>query len=82
MRDAKQSERIVNKRTLQKIDWKMKTSHLAIIVILSISVMDGTGIAFAQQPLLDFYNNSQMVLVGKVISLSQVPTTLNDSSQS
>ncbi|MGH2611759.1 MAG: hypothetical protein ACRDFB_01765, partial [Rhabdochlamydiaceae bacterium] len=41
-----------------------------------------TGIAFAQQPLLDFYNNSQMVLVGKVISLSQVPTTLNDSSQS
>ncbi|MGH2612936.1 MAG: hypothetical protein ACRDFB_07795, partial [Rhabdochlamydiaceae bacterium] len=60
----------------------MKTLHLAIIVILSISMMVSTGIAFAQQPLLDFYNNSQMVLVGKVISLSQVPTTLNDSSQS
>lgn len=35
--------------------------------------------AFAEQPLLDYYNNSELVLVGKVISLSQVQSTIPSS---
>ena len=53
----------------------MKTSHLSIIVISIVAF--SSSLAYAEQPLLDFYNNSQLVLVGKVISLSQVPTTSN-----
>lgn len=56
----------------------MKTIHLAIIAILSL-VIFSSSLAYAEQPLLDFYNNSHLVLVGKIISLSQVPTTSNPS---
>jgi hypothetical protein len=35
----------------------------------------------ASQPLLDSYNNSDLVLVGKIISLSQVATTTSSLSQ-
>ncbi|MDE1766798.1 MAG: hypothetical protein KGI27_11085 [Thaumarchaeota archaeon] len=48
---------------------------MIILCLLEIHV------AYASQPLLDWYNNSEMVLVGKVISLSQVPATTNSSSQ-
>ncbi|HJT10335.1 MAG TPA: hypothetical protein VJ771_06070 [Candidatus Nitrosotalea sp.] len=62
----------------------MKTRHISIIFISIISgiVLVNTNLAYAEQPLLDFYNNSQLVLVGKVLSLSQVPTTTSNPSQS
>jgi hypothetical protein len=53
----------------------MKTLQLSIIIVLSV-VAFSVSVAYAEQPLLDFYNNSQLVLVGKVISLSQVPSTI------
>ncbi|HEX5358478.1 MAG TPA: hypothetical protein VFW99_01025, partial [Candidatus Nitrosotalea sp.] len=58
----------------------MKTLYLSIIVLFTVA--SSSGLAYAEQPLLDFYNNSQLVLVGKVISLSQVPSTTNNPSQS
>ena len=58
----------------------MKTLHLFIIVILFSSIF-GFGAAYAEQPLLNFYNTSDRVLVGKIISLSQVPTMTGDATQ-
>ncbi len=54
---------------------------LLSIIVFSIAVFS-SSLAYAEQPLLDFYNNSQLVLVGKVISLSQVSTTTSNPSQS
>ncbi len=51
------------------------------ITVLSIASFS-SSLAYAEQPLLDFYNNSHLVLVGKVISLSQVSTTTSNPSQS
>ncbi|MHB8603478.1 MAG: hypothetical protein ACYC6W_11270 [Nitrosotalea sp.] len=58
----------------------MKTLHLSIIVILFSSIF-GFGAAYAEQPLLKFYNTSDRVLVGKIISLSQVHTMTGDTTQ-
>jgi hypothetical protein len=58
----------------------MKTLHLFIIVILFSSIF-GFGAAYAEQPLLNFYNTSDRVLAGKIISLSQVPTMTGDTTQ-
>ncbi len=60
---------------------RLKILHFSIIAILLVVVFS-SSLAYAEQPLLDFYNNSQLVLVGKVISLSQVPTTTSNPSQS
>ncbi len=58
----------------------MKTLHLSIIMIL-ISSTIGFGAAYAEQPLLNFYNNSDRVLVGTIISSSQVHTITGDKTQ-
>src|SRR5574340_755597 len=58
----------------------MKTLQLAIIAIL-FSSMIGFGAAYAEQPLLKFYNNSDRVLVGKIISSSQVHAMTGDTTQ-
>jgi hypothetical protein len=58
----------------------MRTLYLAIIVILLSGTL-GFGAAYAEQPLLKFYNASDRVLVGKIISLSQVPTMTGDTTQ-
>ena len=59
----------------------MKTLHLSIIVIAGMMVLSLSLVlpSFAEQPLLDYYNNSELVLVGKVISLSQVSSTIHSS---
>lgn len=59
----------------------MKTLHLGIISILVILGTCITQTSNASQPLLDSYNNSDLVLVGKILSLSQVPTTTSSPSQ-
>jgi plastocyanin len=58
----------------------MKTLQLSIIIVLSIATFS-ISLSYAEQPLLDFYNNSQLVIVGKVISLSQVPTTIQSQDK-
>src|SRR5579872_5993248 len=58
----------------------MKTLHLLIIAILFSSII-GFGSAYAEQPLLDFYNASDRVLVGTIISSSQVHTITGDKTQ-
>ena len=58
----------------------MKTLYYSIIIIL-LSGTFGFGAAYAEQPLLKFYNNSDRVLAGKIISLSQVPTMTGDTTQ-
>src|SRR6185312_4084601 len=59
----------------------MKTLHLGIASSLVILCMFVTQTSSASQPLLDSYNNSDLVLVGKIISQSQVPTTTSSPSQ-
>lgn len=59
----------------------MKILHLGIVSILVILGICITQTSNASQPLLDSYNNSDLVLVGKIISLSQVPTTTSSLSQ-
>ncbi len=58
----------------------MKTLYLLIIAILLSSII-GFGSAYAEQPLLDFYNASDRVLVGTIISSSQVHTITGDKTQ-
>src|SRR5579885_1267253 len=58
----------------------MKTLYLLIIAILLSSII-GFGLAYAEQPLLDFYNASDRVLVGTIISSSQVHTITGDKTQ-
>lgn len=49
--------------------------------MILISGTFGFGAVYAEQPLLKFYNNSDRVLVGKIISSSQVSTMTGDTIQ-
>lgn len=63
------------------MDEKMKTIRYFIIGLTMMFFGILFYNAYAEQPLLKFYNNSDMVLVGKIISLSQVHTMTGDKAQ-
>ncbi|HEU5220998.1 MAG TPA: hypothetical protein VFU58_02960 [Candidatus Nitrosotalea sp.] len=58
----------------------MKSLHYFMIAILFSSII-GFGVVYAEQPLLKFYNTSDRVLVGKIISSSQIHAVTGDTTQ-